>query len=137
MPLDYNCVSFTGASISDFAKYMQWRKRYKEFSFEPYGIGIEKTTAVSLGIEKVKYLSEKEIKNIDSNSRWKFQSKGKFTDWSREEEYRFKQDFLLSSVSPEKMICICASKEEANQIEMKFNIRSYSIFIYFIIIRNK
>ena len=52
-------VSFSGCPPAQFIPLMKWRSRYRQMSFEPYGIGFERGWALSHGIRPVRYLDAK------------------------------------------------------------------------------
>ena len=103
---------------------MKWRSRYRQMSFEPYGIGIEKTTAIQLGIVPVHYYRKKEYPK--DKPPWQLQSQGMKTDWKQEAEYRYPGDFNLSDIEPKKVAYFCHTRDEADFIEKSFGIRSYA-----------
>lgn len=121
------CVSFTGSSVVDFVKLMKWRKRYTEYSFEPYGLGIEKKFGISIGIHKITYLHKYALKEIDPSERWKYHSLGEYYDWITENEYRYKGDLDFFNIPNDKLICFCLHKEEASIITKKYSILTYYI----------
>jgi hypothetical protein len=53
------------------------------------------------------------------------QSAGAKTDWKREEEFRHKGDFPLSSIERRFLACFCKRREEADRIEKEFGIKTY------------
>jgi hypothetical protein len=122
MPQNTPTVSFSGLPPQEAAVLMYWRARYCQMSFEPYGIGIEKNDAESIGIQAVRYYKPRfKPKNVDS---WLCQSIGKKSNWRLENEYRFLGDLDLIHIPNEKMICFCYSKNEAKKIQNRFGIRS-------------
>lgn len=123
MPSGVAVVSFTGASPAEFAPLMRWRSRYREMSFEPYGIGIEKQAALQCGFARVKYFDKPGKTPCDE--RWIHHSAGKTGSWIIEDEYRHCGDFDLQGISPDKLICLCYSETEALEIESEFKIRSF------------
>jgi len=128
--LSKNCksVSFSGLNPKRFIDNFRWRKRYTEMSFEPYGIGIDKKYALNNGFVKVEYVEPINIKNVDIDKKWMVHSKGISNNWSNEEEYRFSGDVDLSLIPKDKLLCICLHKNEAQEIQKKFHITSYSYY---------
>lgn len=124
MPRDVRVVSFTGHSPSYFSSLMNWRSRYMEMSYEPYGIGIEKKAALQFGIRPVIYQKNRNCSN--PNERWLIQTYGKSSYWPDENEYRYPDDVDLSLFSTEQLICFCLNADEAYYIEQKFGIRTLS-----------
>lgn len=124
MPRGIATVSFSGLAPDMILPLMKWRSRYRQMSFEPYGIGIEKTTASQLGIVPVHYYRKKEYPK--DKPPWQLQSQGMKTDWKQEAEYRYPGDFNLSDIEPQKVAFFCHTRDEADFIEKSFGIRSYA-----------
>ncbi len=117
-------VSFSGLPPVEAAGLMRWRSRYRQMTFEPYGIGIEKEEAERLGILPVRYYHKGEP--VNNEYRWRLQSAGTRTNWKNEMEYRFPGDFYLPDIDCRKMICFCRTKKEACAVEKKFGIKTYA-----------
>ncbi len=121
MPRGVATVSFSGLTPSEMAPLMRWRSRYCQMAFEPYGIGIRKEAAFRLGIEPVLYVSDADAV-IDPDKRWKCQTKGKYTDWSTEREYRYRGDLDLNTVNLADLVVFCKTKEESEQLSSEFGL---------------
>jgi hypothetical protein len=122
MPKGVSTVSFSGLSPEKAAPLMKWRARYRIMSFEPYGVGIERTAAGKLGVLPVEYHpSGAPPPGVPP---WLLQSEGAKTDWKREEEYRYPADFPLSSIDRPKIACFCRRREEAEQIRREFGVKT-------------
>jgi hypothetical protein len=119
-------VSFSGCSPAQMLPLMRWRSRYKQMSFEPYGIGIEKETALSVGIVPVKYYDRNGQNNIEEIPSWQRQSNGVISDWTKENEYRYNGNFDLSKISDKKKILICRFKKEADELSQLTGLKSIS-----------
>ncbi len=124
MPGKTPTVSFTGLAPVEIIKLMKWRARYRQMSFEPYGIGIEKKEALSIGISEVQYYNSKPHKKTLNTPDWLSQSMGKITDWRNEEEFRYKGDLILTNVPVGKLIAVCFNKNEAIELENKTGIKT-------------
>lgn len=124
MPGKTPTVSFSGLSPVEAAKLMRWRPRYRQMSFEPYGIGIERELAPSLDIKEVQYYDSRKEKSPTTVPFWLTQSIGKITDWRHECEYRHLGNFDLSCVPVDKLILYCRYRVEAEEIESKSGIKS-------------
>jgi len=125
MPLKIPTVSFSGLPPNKAVSLMQWRPRYCEMSFEPYGIGVEKNDGLSMGIQPVHYYSENQ--RPADIAPWLCQSMGKRATWKKENEYRFLGDFDLSHVPKSKLICFCYAEKEAAVIEQKYGVKSVAM----------
>jgi len=126
MPGNTPCVSFTGKSPLEFAPLMRWRARYREMSFEPYGIGIERSVALAAGLRAVSYGSAREV-TPDAAPQWLRQSEGKLTAWRDEDEYRCLGDFALRSVPRESLVLFCRTRAEAGSIARDFGVRAVAV----------
>ena len=102
MPQKTAVVSFSGSAPAEFIPLMKWRSRYRQMSFEPYGIGVERDWAVSHGIRPVCYLDAKS-KDKESGEPWLYQSAGLKGNWRPENEYRYRGDFDLTAVPCDKI----------------------------------
>ena len=125
MPQKTLTVSFSGLIPQKAVNLMHWRARYCQMSFEPYGIGIEKEYAKSMGIQAVQYYKAngKPI-NI---APWLCQSIGRHSDWRMENEYRYLGDLDLFRIPREKIICFCYRLSEASNIQKRFGIKSIAL----------
>lgn len=123
MPRRIATVSFSNCLPVEVAKLMTWRARYRMMSFEPYGIGIEKQTALAMNIMPVIYHDRKRDA-IPDEQRWLSQSRGKKADWTTEDEYRHRGDFNLSSVDNDKLIVICRTERQARTISARTGLRA-------------
>lgn len=123
MPKGVLAVAFSGRAPEEMATLMRWRSRYRQMSFEPYGIGIEKKWALDNGIQPVQYV-ETISKGTPDEAQWLLQSKGSISDWRNEDEYRHLGDFRLCDVPPEKLIAFCRSPLEAEKITREFGLRT-------------
>jgi hypothetical protein len=124
MPGNIPTVSFSGISPLEFAGLMRWRARYREMSFEPYGIGIEREFALRHGIKPVMYYEKECPLSPQGCDFWLTQSRGMKTDWRNEDEYRFRGDFSLAHVSHDKIVCFCFETKQARTIKRQYGIKA-------------
>jgi hypothetical protein len=119
-------VSFSGCSPVQMLPLIRWRSRYKQMSFEPYGIGIEKEDALSVGITPVSYYDRNKQLNHKEIPSWQKQSNGVKSDWTKEDEYRYNGDFDLSLIPDDNKIVICRYKKEADELSQLTGLKSIS-----------
>lgn len=118
-----NCsaVSFTVLTPEEMISRMKWRRRYREMSFEPYGIGILKSWATSQGVREVKYLERSGSLKVEDSERWLLQGAGRNHEWLPEREYRAQGDLNLPTHSPE-LVAITYHAQEAHEISNRYSI---------------
>ena len=73
-----NCsvVSLTGLTPSEMTSRMRWRRRYREMSFEPYGIGVLTSWAEARGIREVQYVDGQNAQSMKNIEVWLLQGSG-------------------------------------------------------------
>lgn len=116
MPDNIRTVSFSSRAPSDMLPLFRWRARYREMSFEPYGLGIEREPAAQLGIKPVRYGPDETAPGYRDGDRWLSQSTGVKSDWRLEEEYRCRGDLNISSIPSDRLILFCRTPAESKQI---------------------
>ncbi len=127
MPRQMPTVSFSALPPLDVVSLMRWRARYREMSFEPYGLGIEEQYGLRLGLRPVIYYDRLSTDEIADEDMWLTQSRGKKTDWRQEAEYRYPGDLDIGSIPHEHLIAFCYLPDEAAQIEEMFDVRCISV----------
>ncbi len=130
MPKGVKTVSFTGLSPVDSLSLMKWRARYREMSFEPYGMAIEKKWGIENGITAVKYFDPLLGQKPDIDEIWQSHSIGEKTNWEREHEYRCNGDLDLIKIPEDKLLILCYKPEEAQIVEDKYKIKAIPITDY-------
>jgi len=118
MPGNAPCVSFTAKPPHEFLGHMRWRARYREMSFEPYGLGVAIDVARELGLQPVDYASR------DGTPEWLRQTPGSIGDWRSEDEWRHPGDVDLTRVPREQVMCWCWREEEAAAITRESGVRA-------------
>ncbi len=124
MPSNVETVSLSSLSPTEAIPLMRWRARYGEMSFEPYGIGVQKTYAQTAGILPVSYI-EQDADTADSPL-WLRQSVGAKTDWRTEQEYRCLGSLNLAQFPVEAMVIFCRTEHEAAILRGRFPYRVVS-----------
>lgn len=127
MPNGCHTVSFSGLHPTEAITLMKWRSRYREMSFEPYGIGIKRETAVAAGVEQVQYFDTTAKQQIESQERWRYQSIGAKTDWRAEKEFRALGDFHFRNMSDDNLIVITRWSDEAAELQRRFGVSTVSM----------
>lgn len=131
MPQNIPTVSFTSLTPQQMIPLFKWRSRYQEMSFEPYGIGIKKNIAVSKKIQEVLYYEKSDSHNVlNSNSDvWLTQSKGMYTNWESENEFRHLGDFHFAEINKNDIILFTRYKKEADQLYKLTGFQSISFLL--------
>lgn len=128
MPAGIPTVSFSGLAPDDIVPLIKWRSRFRQMSFEPYGIGIEKQYAMGKGVCLVRYY-HKDCDRIHDSERWLWQSVGEKGDWRAEQEYRYKGDFDLSCFPSNRLLALCHTQREAEIIEKSTGLQAVSLTV--------
>jgi hypothetical protein len=126
MPGNVPVVSLSDLSPVEVIPLMRWRARYRQMSFEPYGIGIERQVALEHGICPVRYYDRENGELPAAENIWLSQSAGTKGNWTAEREYRHRGDFNLGAIPRNKLLLLCHTAAEADQIEMETGIRAVS-----------
>ncbi len=121
MPGNTPCVSLTAKQPHEFLAHMRWRARYREMSFEPYGIGIAADAAVALGARPVDYAGAADT------PAWLHQTPGTITDWRDEREWRCAGDIDLSEVARDQVVCFCWTACEAAALTGQFGVDAFAL----------
>jgi hypothetical protein len=112
-----SAVAFSELRPSDAINLMKWRARYREMTFEPYGIAIRKTAAEKMGIRKVIYGGKEKYANLDLIDRPYFQSIGTKGFWVPEREWRYSGDINLSLICPDDIEVIVCRENEIHSVK--------------------
>ncbi len=123
MPGNTPCVCFSALTPCELSPLIRWRSRYRQMSFEPYGIGIEHETAMAHGIRPVHYYKNAEGSPPNAEA-WLTQSNGVKTDWRQEQEYRHLGSFDLSVIPKDRLACFCRTRAEAKQLSASTGINT-------------
>ncbi len=105
-------VSFSELKPSYAVDLMKWRARYREMSFEPYGIAIKKNVSDKIGVREVIYGDSNMFKDLKTNDKPYFQSIGTKGFWTPEKEWRHIGDIDLSKICQKDLKIIVQSKEQ-------------------------
>ncbi len=127
MPQKEKTVSFTALSIKEVIPLMRYRARYRQMSFEPYGIGIEREEAKRIGIKPVEYYNAEKNSKPPGIPAWLTQSEGMKGDWKAEDEYRCRGSINLDDISADKICLFCRFESEAQILREQFDYNVYAI----------
>ncbi|MFH1114501.1 MAG: hypothetical protein V1792_11320 [Pseudomonadota bacterium] len=114
-------VSFTECLPPDLFPLIKWRTGLARWSFEPYGIAVEKEVLLKLGARRVVYGDEKVYESLPPEERYRFQllgSAGK--DWSGEREWRLRGNLDIKNIEREDMVVVVRTMREAASVEERF-----------------
>lgn len=114
-------VSFSSLPPSQAAALMRWRARYREMSFEPYGIAICQSAARRVGIKKAVYGNREMIAYLEKSEKPYFQSLGTIGEWEKEKEYRHLGDLDLRTLNEHEIRVITRSASEIDKIKAVFD----------------
>ena len=128
MPAGIPTVSFSGLAPAYIVPLVKWRSRFRQMSFEPYGIGIERQYAMSKSVYPVRYY-HKTCKRAQDSERWLWQSVGEEGDWHAEQEYRYKGDLDLSCFPSNRLLALCHTQREAEIIEKSTGLQAVSLTV--------
>jgi hypothetical protein len=124
---DTRAVAFTEAPPCDALALMRWRKRFVRWSFEPYGIGIDKAWAEVHGLHPVRYGTSDSYAALSEADRRYFQNQGAHDVWLPEREWRWLGDLDLCEV-PQEMLCVLVrTTQEAAEIGTLFSLKTFAI----------
>lgn len=119
-----SAVAFSELKPSEAVDLMKWRARYREMTFEPYGIALRKRCAREIGVRKVIYCESKLYSTSDTIDQPYFQSIGTKGFWVLEKEWRHVGDIDLSLVDPNDIRVIVWKSDE---IELMGNNTKYKV----------
>jgi len=123
-----SAVAFSELKPSDAVFLMKWRARYREMTFEPYGIAIRKTAAEKMGVRKVIYGDKKLYYNLTESDRPYCQSIGTKGYWAPEREWRFIGDIDLSIISPNDLRVIVWFPDEILKVGQYTDLTVLSLY---------
>lgn len=112
-----SAAAFSELKPSEAVNLMKWRARYREMSFEPYGIAIRKKAANKIGVRKVIYGDRKMFDGLNEVDKPYFQSIGTKGFWVPEKEWRHIGDIDLSKINPNDLKIIVWNREQIYSIK--------------------
>ncbi len=109
-------VAFSAQPPSEAIKLMTWRARYREMTFEPYGLAIESSLADKLEIRRVFYGNPDMYGYLEPENRDYFQSLGLKGNWMPEREYRHLGDVDVRSIPSGRLIAVVLYPEDVDTV---------------------
>ncbi|MCA1961325.1 MAG: DNA-protecting protein DprA [Desulfomonile sp.] len=117
-------VSLTECRPGDIQQLARWRKGLIRWSFEPYGIAVDRQCLEQLGAQEVIYGDTDVYSGLPEEQRHLFQlNTASGPDWAAEKEWRLSGDLCLDSIPRNKLTVIVAELDEARVISERFRYR--------------
>ena len=128
---DESVVSLTECLPWDLAKLVKWRPGLFRWTFEPYGIALNRSKLESLGARSVIYGEDYQFRFLQEQDAPFFQSCGHGeNNWREEKEWRHCGDIDLNQFEQEDAIIFVFTKEEAEELrsESPFQVMCWEDF---------
>jgi hypothetical protein len=110
----HKVVSFTELHPREAINLIKWRPRYVRWNFEPYGIAINKTYALSMGVRPVIYEPPEKYYELADEDKPFYQNPGeKGGEWEPEKEWRHHGNLDLTSIPPQNILLLVRNKSDA------------------------
>ena len=109
-------VGFTELNPIQSLTQMHWRKRWVNWSFEPFGIAIPRDVAQSLGARPVRYVDESTWRTLPWDERPFCHQQGTESHWVSEREWRLQGDLDLSNVPQDELIIIVYNGRDVDHV---------------------
>ena len=114
-------VSFTQCLPVQIDTLIKWRKGLGRWSFEPYGIALPRRYLAALGARPVVYGTKEDFEALSADLKYLFQVQCSSPDtWTKEQEWRWMGDLLLTDALCEEMVVIVPTQAEAKAIAQDF-----------------
>ena len=117
---DFPVVCFSAKPISNILASRCYRPHVQRWDFEPFGIGIKKVIAESIGIQPVTYLDGSQKVEKNKPDSFRFQSSGSTYDWSQEKEWRSPSCVVLDNI-PRGSLCVFAKDSSLAREKLAFS----------------
>ncbi len=124
----YPAVAFSETSPSEAADLMKWRARFREMTFEPYGIAIPIDVAENLKISRAIYGEPEVYELLSPKNRPFFQPVSAKSWWLPEKEWRHIGNFNLDEVDNDRIVAIAMTPEESTKLASEVGIRVVSYY---------
>lgn len=117
-------VSWTECRPAELQDMIRWRKGLIRWSFEPYGVAVDRKCLEDLGAETVIYGDNSIFATLPEERRHLFQlDTAAGPDWKVEKEWRILGDLILHTVPRDKLTVFVADLDEARTVSDRFGYR--------------
>ncbi len=107
-------VSLTACPPWELAKLVKWRPSLLRWTFEPYGIALNRERLESSGTRPVIYGNDDDYRSLEKEDKPFFQSCGRGkNDWRIEKEWRHLGDLDFSHFAHDEAVVFTLTKDEA------------------------
>ena len=114
----YSVVPFTARPPQDLQKLRAWRPALHRWTFDPYGIAINKSLLIEAGARPVQYGDLGEYEMLSEKDRPYFQILGSGKrDWRVEKEWRIRKDVRFGSLVRKDAVIFVYEQQEAAQLK--------------------
>jgi len=111
-------VSLTACPPSELARLVKWRPSLVRWTFEPYGIALNRRKLESLGARPVIYGDDYQYELLDDRDKPFFQNSGHGeNDWRVEKEWRLRGDLDLNLFGRDDGLVFVFTKQEADALQ--------------------
>lgn len=122
MPANLPAVAFTALSPGDAVALMRWRKRYVRYTFEPWGIAIQREELVRRGAREVTYTNGRPDGPLTET--FFSHAEGADGHWREEREWRLPGNLTLGDIPPDSVRIIVpgelAAEKFGPEMETRF-----------------
>ncbi len=111
-------VSLTACPPSELARLVKWRPSLVRWTFEPYGIALNRRKLESLGARPVIYGDDYQYELLGDHDKPFFQNSGHGeNDWRVEKEWRLRGDLDLNLFGRDDGLVFVFTKQEADALQ--------------------
>ncbi|MDV6032918.1 MAG: hypothetical protein F9B45_23100 [Phycisphaera sp. RhM] len=122
-------VCFSEESLERLLSRRSYRPHLHRWDYEPYGVAIRKSAAITAGAQPVVYGSAERRKTIAETDRFRFQSVGTTYDWTREREWRFAGDVDLDRFDRRDVRVFVADQTDVSRVAGPFDVSVVGQFV--------
>lgn len=116
-------VALTECSPLDSLPLIRWRARWSRWSFEPYGIALDRDWLAARGARPIRYLDEIDWKALSAEQKpWCHQSGENADVWPAEREWRVQGDLILAGVPRDAIRLIVRLPIEREHLQRRLDL---------------